>query len=263
MVTDKYLKINDISDCFDSGSLRSAICDSHSELLLIYSKADNVLIDTSAALYPLSDSEIMLIESSAVKSVYNASDNTDACVIQLSGSIARLIGDKLSSSPKLSVPRYFDVPRKMELIKAFFASPLPGDYILSLKYLYNVLGDLFFLPNSDISRAALPAHVQAVCGLFREHPEYSYSLDSLAKMTHINKFKLIKDFKKYFRIPPMRYLLETRLSAAKELLLATDMNVTSIAEKTGFSNQNYFIHAFKKENGCSPTQFRNAVRFRR
>lgn len=263
MITDEFLKINNISDCVDISSLYAAIFNSHTEFLLIYSKEDEIFIGTPEAVYPLSYSEIIFLETNSVKNVYDSAGNINVCVIQLSGSIARLICNKLVSSPKFSIPQYSDIPRKIEIIKSFFTSPLPNDYALSLKYLFDVLGDLSFLPYFSTSHASLPEHVQAVCQLFHDHPEYTYSLDSLATTMRINKFKLIKDFKKYFHITPMRYLLEYRLSAAKELLLTTDMNVTLIAEKTGFSNQNYFIHAFKKENGCSPTQFRKTIGLRR
>lgn len=52
------------------------------------------------------------------------------------------------------------------------------------------------------------------------------------------------------------FLLETRVSKAKELLIENTFSLTEIAEKTGFSDYNYFSRLFKKRTGVSPVRFR-------
>ena len=47
-----------------------------------------------------------------------------------------------------------------------------------------------------------------------------------------------------------------RLEKAKELLKNTDAKTYEIAEKTGFSEPNYFSFIFKKNLGISPSQYR-------
>lgn len=49
----------------------------------------------------------------------------------------------------------------------------------------------------------------------------------------------------------------TRIMAAKELLMNTELSIREISEKTGFSNQYYFSACFKKITGMAPTGFRN------
>ena len=52
------------------------------------------------------------------------------------------------------------------------------------------------------------------------------------------------------------FVLNSRLSSACELLLATSKKISEIAEDVGFNNQIAFINAFKKKYGLTPTNFR-------
>lgn len=52
------------------------------------------------------------------------------------------------------------------------------------------------------------------------------------------------------------YLLQLRITRAIELLQSTDLLVYEIAEKTGYSNSQYFSLCFKKYSGYSPSQFK-------
>lgn len=52
------------------------------------------------------------------------------------------------------------------------------------------------------------------------------------------------------------YLIDYRLHMAKNYLRTTTLNITSIAEKTGFSSYTYFIKLFRERTGSSPLQYR-------
>lgn len=52
------------------------------------------------------------------------------------------------------------------------------------------------------------------------------------------------------------YLIEYRLHMAKNYLRTTTLNITAIAEKTGFSSYTYFIKLFRERTGVSPLQYR-------
>ena len=54
------------------------------------------------------------------------------------------------------------------------------------------------------------------------------------------------------------YIRQIRIVKAQELLMNSDMTITTIAEATGFSNPNYFYSIFKKETGLTPAAYRNA-----
>ena len=54
------------------------------------------------------------------------------------------------------------------------------------------------------------------------------------------------------------YIRQIRIMKAQELLVESDMTITSIAEASGFSTANYFYAIFKKETGLTPAAYRNA-----
>ena len=63
-------------------------------------------------------------------------------------------------------------------------------------------------------------------------------------------------FKQYKNISIKKYIRNLRLSYAMELLKASNLSISSIAQKSGFSCYNYFSITFKKETGFSPSVYR-------
>jgi AraC-like DNA-binding protein len=60
-------------------------------------------------------------------------------------------------------------------------------------------------------------------------------------------------------VPPHRYVLERRLSAARNLLLShPNLNIEEIARQLGFSSSSHFSSTFVRRMGCSPATFRRA-----
>jgi two-component system response regulator YesN len=52
------------------------------------------------------------------------------------------------------------------------------------------------------------------------------------------------------------YLISRRLNRAKELLRTTNRKISEIALQSGYKDSHYFSHAFKKNTGYTPSQFR-------
>ncbi|MCA5962990.1 helix-turn-helix transcriptional regulator [Blautia sp. RD014234] len=63
-------------------------------------------------------------------------------------------------------------------------------------------------------------------------------------------------FKKMVHMTPWEYLLEYRLSRSMELLEKKDLNISEIAEMTGFCTVSYYITAFKRKTGDTPLEYR-------
>ena len=51
-------------------------------------------------------------------------------------------------------------------------------------------------------------------------------------------------------------LADARMAAASQLLTGTDLSVTEIAERTGYSSIEHFSAAFHRLMGCTPRQYR-------
>ncbi len=88
------------------------------------------------------------------------------------------------------------------------------------------------------------------------------TLDTLADLTHMNKYYLTHAFTKYTGVSPIHYLNNCRIEQSKNLLEATDYSVAQIASSLGFSSQAYFSQAFRKYIGSSPNEYRKQAKIR-
>jgi AraC-like DNA-binding protein len=79
-------------------------------------------------------------------------------------------------------------------------------------------------------------------------------------MSGTNKLKLKLGFKKAYGMGVFRRLLFRRMEHAKLLLSSTDKPINEIASLTGYDTVAGFIHAFRREFGLTPREWRNQER---
>lgn len=98
------------------------------------------------------------------------------------------------------------------------------------------------------------------CTQIKNYLDANYSetitLDSLAALTHMNKYYLAHTFTKYVGLSPINYLLQKRIQEGKSLLESTSYSIAQISDLLGFSSQSYFSQAFRKATGMTPMQYR-------
>ena len=76
--------------------------------------------------------------------------------------------------------------------------------------------------------------------------------------------QMIKDsdkklFRRYMGTTPYNYLVNFRITQAKELLVLTDHSVSEIAQEVGFGDASNFSTRFAKATGQSPLQYRKSA----
>lgn len=89
-----------------------------------------------------------------------------------------------------------------------------------------------------------------------EHYTDRITLAQLADVAHTSKFHLSHKFSEQMGIPPVAYLIEKRITEAKQLLVSTQMSVADIASAVGFPSACQFSQRFKRSAGCSPAEYR-------
>lgn len=62
--------------------------------------------------------------------------------------------------------------------------------------------------------------------------------------------------KKHAGISIQQYVIQTKVKIAKRLLKQTNLNISEIADKTGFLDSSHFNRIFKKYTGSNPSTFR-------
>jgi AraC family transcriptional regulator len=81
-------------------------------------------------------------------------------------------------------------------------------------------------------------------------------LADLAAPSGLDPFSFLRLFKRETGVTPYRFLLQTRLRRAIELLRDTARPITEIAYAVGFGDLSNFINAFRREVGVSPRAYR-------
>ncbi len=82
------------------------------------------------------------------------------------------------------------------------------------------------------------------------------TISMFSEKYYFSKEYLSKFFKKEFGYGIYEYVLKLRMERAKELLSDPTLQIKDIAERLGYSNNNYFSKAFKNYYNASPTDFR-------
>lgn len=81
------------------------------------------------------------------------------------------------------------------------------------------------------------------------------SIIELAKLVHMNEFKLKVGFKEIFYTSPYKVLLKYKMNEAKIMLKSGEYNINEVAKLTGYKFANNFTNAFFKEFGILPKSF--------
>jgi AraC-like DNA-binding protein len=82
-------------------------------------------------------------------------------------------------------------------------------------------------------------------------------LDALARDAGMSSFHFARLFAELVGAPPHRYLLETRLRVAREML-RQGRSVTDTCYACGFNQLSHFSRTFSRRYGCAPSAWRNA-----
>lgn len=107
-------------------------------------------------------------------------------------------------------------------------------------------------------RNASPKHlVRDVIDFIDSNYATDISLDALARQTNFNKYYICKKFKKETGMTITNYILELRITKAKEMLLKLSDNrrIYEVAQEVGFSDVSYFDRIFKKLTQETPRDF--------
>lgn len=102
------------------------------------------------------------------------------------------------------------------------------------------------------------------CSLIKRYIDSHYqddiTLDSLAKMAHLNKYYFVHAFTKFYGQSPIQYLTARRLKTSRDLLETSDYTISEIAQLSGFSSSSYFAQCFRKNCGMTALAYRNLTR---
>ncbi|WP_427896046.1 AraC family transcriptional regulator [Kribbella sp. GL6] len=89
---------------------------------------------------------------------------------------------------------------------------------------------------------------------------HSWNLKELAELSHMSRSAFAQAFKNHVGVPPMEYLIDWRMSLARDALARDTLSIAEIARATGYLSESAFSTTFRRVVGSSPAQFRKQAR---
>ncbi|MGE5549722.1 MAG: response regulator transcription factor [Bacteroidota bacterium] len=102
--------------------------------------------------------------------------------------------------------------------------------------------------------------VYEIMRYIRDHyAETDLSIQTIASHVYLSQSYLCSLFKRTTGRTLNEFITETRIEKAKELLKDNRIKLLNVAYSTGFTDANYFSTVFKKQVGCSPSEYRERL----
>lgn len=92
--------------------------------------------------------------------------------------------------------------------------------------------------------------------LIHDDPLHDWTVAELSRAAATSRSVLGERFRQLLGQSPIHYLAEWRMQLAANLLVATDLRLSAIAEQAGYSSEAAFSRAFQRHVGKSPAQWR-------
>ena len=107
-------------------------------------------------------------------------------------------------------------------------------------------------------RAILDPQLSLALKAIHEELDRDWTLTSLAKRAHMSRTQFARRFKDTLQQTPIQYLINWRLSTARQLLRVTELAITDIAFRSGYRSVPSFTRRFKKRFNITPAAYRRA-----
>lgn len=133
----------------------------------------------------------------------------------------------------------------------------PAFYIKRNEIIYSFLADVILAYRKDTQSQVKHMNISKAVEYIEKNYTQPINNEYLAGLCAVSQECFIRTFKKYYNTTPHKYILDLKISKAKEYLANRTLSVSEIADKLGFESSTYFSNMFRKKVGVSPKQYRN------
>jgi len=112
-----------------------------------------------------------------------------------------------------------------------------------------------------VQASSLPSpKLRRVLDYISLHLDGALTLQRLAELADMDVFRFTRAFKQSTGSSPHRYVLEARITRAKELLGNRALSITDVALQTGFATPSHFSVTFRRITNLTPRAYRDGLR---
>ena len=240
-----------IHECSHKQSAYQVRIHFHNAYELLFVKKGTIRININGKIYDGSSGSVFVIDASRVEQLITE---------------RRLLAPLRNRGADFS--HRFDITPFMERFTVLFDRLLeeysnPADYAELMQM--SLITELLILlhrsdPTAGLTEKAIPGSVLAVQNYIENHFTEPVSITDLAGKVYMTACHLSHCFKAATGYSPKQYLVLCRIACAKDLLASTDLPVSEVALRSGYSDVNNFIRTFRKESGLTPLRYRERQR---
>lgn len=134
------------------------------------------------------------------------------------------------------------------------------DISIRMQFLWRLLVEhLPHQPVSTTSDFTEYERIRRILSYIEQNYMNQITLDDISEHIHLCESECTRLFKRHMNTTLFSFLQEYRIERSLEYL-NTKESISSIAEKTGFSDSNYYSKVFSKIKGCSPREYRKNLK---
>lgn len=244
----------------------------HEEMELIWLLKGRAEIECEGERYHLSDHSIFMIYMYRSHSI-RTTENSVLISYRFNKDHMKLNNFSFESIPfkhrvytfqELS-KKYHQVPLLITQILKLLISPKPspcirykiiGYYNFFLYELYNMLLKEKYLDVKSKNYDPYLIRIQSVIDYIHEHANNKITLDMLSQETNLSASRLSHFITESLGVSFSEYLQHVRLEKALELLKNSDIPISEVASKSGFSDVKYLNQMLKKKFRMTALKYR-------
>ncbi|WP_369903544.1 helix-turn-helix domain-containing protein [Bacillus manliponensis] len=103
------------------------------------------------------------------------------------------------------------------------------------------------------------ARLKPVLDYIEDHLGEKITVTEACALINLSYHYFIKYFKRIMGISFLDYVNYKRIKQAESLLITSDLSITDVGCEVGIANMSQFYKLFKKENNCSPKEFKQRI----
>ncbi len=161
--------------------------------------------------------------------------------------------------PQRNVPLFPSDPDYIHNIIKLISWECAGDKSTGNPLVRDLFHVLISKLSKDLSSSTVSPYQRELLNLRRDiliHPEYKWTVNSMAERLNISAAHLQFLYKSTFDISCIDDVINCRIKLAQDKLLYSTDSISSVGEQCGYHNTEHFCRQFKKITGTTPRKYR-------
>ncbi|MEL7011282.1 MAG: AraC family transcriptional regulator [Cyanobacteria bacterium J06588_4] len=112
----------------------------------------------------------------------------------------------------------------------------------------------------ESTNSGLPPHkLKQALQYIHQNLDGNIKINDIAMRLGISQYYFCRLFRESTGIAPYRYVIQQRVSKAKQLIEENELSLLAVAIECGFSSQSQMTHHFRRLVGITPKAYRNKL----